>query len=492
VDQTTPESAAQDAGDIELRLVDLAGDAMGGKGSVTFISGGSVDRRRSIIARVLMETEEMGCLTVICDCRRPLSGNEPLAEALLALRKVIEGGAAAYPPVPPEGVWPSDRSYRAEMEGLDLLRSITENSTTVVVIEEMGAADLDTMAMFQFLARNIGRMGAMMVVTHSRMDEDQIAMKMLDELRDEVAVQELHLPVTADDMKDRGASAGHAAPAERAANRTACQRPEATSLIENHIRSSRAAMATGDISGSINYAYAALSDSMSIEHFGFVLDSYTLLGESLTQAGKEKEAFDILDKAIDLSTVIGELPSQRNAHLRKAELLLFSIGEPDSALKEAIMADRIASRSSSELDRIEPLGMVAIIEARNGRRDRAEKAFCDASGTLDGQPLDTFIKERMLLALAASLLLEARNDMVGMNARYGEAEVLATATSSPTYWSAAMSLQHGRSLLRLRRPREAIRNLDESARLFERLGNPLQCARVKRAIEGSELGPMPD
>ena len=64
---------------------------------------------------------------------------------------------------------------------------------------------------------------------------------------------------------------------------------------------------------------------------------------------------------------------------------------------------------------------MAMIEARNGRRDRAEKAFCDASGMLETRPTDRLILERMLLALAAALLLESRHDLVGMNARYGEA-----------------------------------------------------------------------
>jgi hypothetical protein len=57
-----------DASDIEECLKSLVCDAIGGTGSFSLISSGSADQRHAIIAHVLMEAEEMGCLTAICDC----------------------------------------------------------------------------------------------------------------------------------------------------------------------------------------------------------------------------------------------------------------------------------------------------------------------------------------------------------------------------------------------------------------------------------------
>jgi hypothetical protein len=231
---------------------------------------------------------------------------------------------------------------------------------------------------------------------------------------------------------------------------------------------------------------------MSIGHHGLVLDSCTALGLSMTQAGGEKEALESLDRAIGLAITVGEPLSQYVARIRRSELLLFSVGEPDSAYVEAASAGELSRQTLGEAHWIEPLALLAIIEARNGRREQAEKFFCDASSLLDKQQVDTLVLERMLLALAAAILLEYRHDLMGMNARYGEAEVLASGTDSPGYWGAIVSLQHGRSLLMLKRPREAKVHLDQAARQFDRLGNSVQSARASRASEESETGPVLD
>jgi tetratricopeptide (TPR) repeat protein len=213
---------------------------------------------------------------------------------------------------------------------------------------------------------------------------------------------------------------------------------------------------------------------------------------ALTQAGRENESLDVLDHAIDLATTVGEPLSQFLARIRRSELLLFSVGEPDSAFVEAASAGELWSQTREEALRIEPLALMAIVEARNGRKDRAEKAFCDAAGLLEKQPVDKLVLERMMLSLAAAMLLESRHDLNGMNARYGEAMVLAAGTDSPEYWGATISLQHGRSLLRLSRPKEARAHLEEASRRFDRLGNAVQSARVKRAVEESKVGPVLD
>jgi tetratricopeptide (TPR) repeat protein len=231
---------------------------------------------------------------------------------------------------------------------------------------------------------------------------------------------------------------------------------------------------------------------LSIGHYGLLLDSYTALGVALTQQGQEKEALEAFDQAIALAMTVGELLPQHLARIRRAELLHFSVGESDSAFAEAVRAQELWSRSPEDLHRIEPLALMAIIEARNGRRDRAERSFCEASLMLEPQPADQLMLERTLLAMAAALLLESRHDLNGMKARYAEAGVLATGTDSPGYWAAAVSLQHAESLLRLRRPREAKVQLEEASGRFALLGNAVQSARAQRALRESESGPALD
>jgi hypothetical protein len=378
------------------------------------------------------------------------------------------------------------------MAGLHLLRSIAADNTVVVIVEEIGAADLDTMGLFNFLARSVLGMNVAFVATHSRMEDDRTLEKMLDGLRCEIEVQVHRLPETGRKPNCNGIPTQHLSPIQVEAASAVDHFSVTEPLVKCKIRSSQAALMSGDVAGSVRDAKAALQDSTSIAHYGLMLDSYIALGVSLTEAGGEDEALRALETAIDLARVINEPSSKRDAHLRKAELLLFSIGEPDSAFRDATIADDIGSRTLDRSLRLGPLALTAIIEAGNGPRDRAEKVFCDASGILDELPTDSHVQERMMLALAAALLLESRHDLAGMNARYGEAEVMATGTDSPVYWSAVMSLQHARSLLRLRRPREARSHLDVSAQQFERLGNAVQLARVRRIIVESEAGPVPD
>jgi tetratricopeptide (TPR) repeat protein len=485
-----PDTRFEESYGIEERLIDLVGDAIGGSGSFSLLEGGSTDQRHTIISHVLTQAEEMGCLTVICDCAHPTSGIDPLAKALSALRAAIEGRKEDPSSAAPEA-WSSDRSYRREMDGLALLRSIAAVNTAVVVVEEIGSAPLDTIALIGFLARNVRGMGVTIIATVTRPGEDPILSDMLDRVRFDGEVYVLRLSETEGYVRNGGPPAQHPAPAGWN-EAPSCPGADMLSAIECHIASSEKSIMSGATNEAIGEARDALKDSIAMRQFGSISDSYVALATALTQAGRECEALDAIDRAIDLSRVIGEPLSQRDARLRKAELLLFSIGEPDSALKEASIAEDIGARRSDRCLCIEPLALKAIIEAGNGRRDRAEQIFCQAIGALEGQPDEACILERMLLALAAALLMESRHDLAGMNARYGEAEVLATGTSSPIYWSAILSLQRARSLLRLRRPREARTYLERSAQLFEALGNEVQHTRAKRVAKESEAGPPMD
>jgi tetratricopeptide (TPR) repeat protein len=230
----------------------------------------------------------------------------------------------------------------------------------------------------------------------------------------------------------------------------------------------------------------ALVDATAIDHHGLVLDSLLTMGIALTQAGRDGEALQAYDRAIGLATTFGEMINQRKARLERSELLLFSIGELESASNEAGIADLLSQRSGDLSLRVEPLALAAIIQARNGRPDRAEKIFCEAAIILDKCPLDTLVLERTMLALAAAMMLESRKDLAGMRERYAEAEVLASGTAHPEYWIAVVKMQYGGSLKRQKRPMEARPILEDAAQRFDHLRNPVQSARARRAADVSD------
>jgi hypothetical protein len=492
VDQMTQDTGQPDSRGIEERLLDQVADTIGGVGSLSIISGGSADQRHETASRLLEEAEGMGCVTLMCDCTHSISGSERLFTALSDLWRSLGGNVEETSSDSTNGIWPSDRSYRREMKVLELLRTMTSENSVVIVMEEMGAADQATMCLVSFLARNLGGMSAMIIANHSLPAEDQNFLEMIEELKHDIPVHELHIHEVEGVWHGKAIPARNDVPSEIGVDETDGRFATMTLQIKGLLISSQTALAAGNVISSVHDAQDALKDSISIGHQGLQLDSYVALGVALTQAGKEKESLHALDMAINLAITLGEPLSQRLARLRKSELLLFSTGEPDSALSEAVSANRPGSRKMDETSMIEPLALSAVIEARNGRRDRAEKAFCDASGMLERRPTDELVLERMLLALAAALLLESRHDLAGMNARYAEAEVLASGTDSPVFWSAMMIQQHGLSLLRLKRPREARSLLDRSALQFDRLGNAVQSARVKRTVQESDAGPLLD
>jgi hypothetical protein len=484
-----------DSKSIKEMMLDQVGDAIGGDGSLSVISGGSVDERHSIITHVLEEAEGMGCLVAVCDCTRTGSKAEPLSTAMSALSSSIGEFRGSSTPTMVENVSEPERSYREEMAGLGQLRAVTNKNAVVVVVEELGLASLATVSMFCFLARNVGGMNALIIATHRSLDDDRLLLEKLGGVRHDVQVNHIHLQAGAEDHNYKGNVLDqHDAVVHMVEPMTRGVSGESPliSQIVGHISSSRCALASGDTRGSISEAQTALERSMSIDHHGLVLDSCTAVGVSMTQAGREKEALEAFDRAIGLAMVVGEPRSQFIARILRSELLLFSVGEPDSASVEAASAGEFSRQALDETHWIEPMALLAIIEARNGRRERAEKLFCEASSMLEKHTIDSLFLERMLLALAAAILLESRYDLKGMNARYGEAEVLAYGTDRPGYWGAIVSLQHGRSLLMLKRPREAKEQLDQAAQRFQRLGNNLQSARASRASEESEAGPMLD
>jgi hypothetical protein len=486
MNQMVDHMQSEDAKGIEEKLIDELGDAIGGEGSLSLLTGGSIEQRHSVIANVLEEAEGMGCQVTVCDCSRSSTGNEPLS---MALSEIQRGGGRNHGsstfPMPGFHDQP-ERSYRSEMEGLDLLRSITKDDSLILVLEEIGTANKATLQMFTFLARNIGDMSVLMVATHRSLDDDRLLVDILEGIRREVLVHDLHLHARAGNLDEKEHLIRH----EDAALGIGNTGPLSISIdrIAGHISSSKSALASGDVPGSIKLAQTALDESASICHYGLMLDSNVTLGAALTQAGREKEAMETIGRGISLAITVGEVHSLHIARVLRSELLLFSVGEPDSALEEAASAMQLWSQSPEESHRIRPLALMSIIEARNGRCDRAEKAFCEAAAILESQPIDQFILERTQMALAAALLLESRHDLNGMNTRYAEAMVLATGTEWPEYWAAVVSLQQVHSLLRLGRPREAKTHMEEVSRRFDRLGNAIQSARVKRADEGPEMG----
>ena len=486
----TQDTGQLDSQGLEEALMDQVADAIGGVGSLSIISGGSAGHRHGTTSRLLHEAEGMGCITLMCDCTRPVSRSEPMLAATSDLWESLDAGTGETSCGSTCCIWPPDRSYRREMKVLGLLESMVAHNTVVIVVEEMGSADLATMCVVSFLARNLGKMNAIIIATHSLPAEDQLFLEMIGELKHDVTVHE-HVIRDLDVVHQGDAIlTRHDAPPE-----SGVVEGRFTTMalhISGLLISSRAALASGNVLVSIQKAEEARDDSVATGHRGLQLDSCIALGVALTQAGRERESLQALDSAIELATTLGEPASQRTARLRKSELLLFSVGEPDSALSEAVSANGLGARMMDGTSMIEPLALMAVIEARNGRRDRAEKAFCDASSMLEPRPTDELVLERMLLALAAALLLESRHDLAGMNARYGEAEVLASGTDSPMFWSATMEMQHGLSLLRLRRPREAKDHLDRSALQFDPLGNAVQRDRVKRISQESEAGPLLD
>ncbi len=482
-------TASMDGKGIEERLLDYVSDAIGGEGSVVVISGGSGPERHSIMAHVLDEAEVMGCLVRTCDCADPGADGQPLIEALSTLTNNVGGSIRLVPVMSDGAATLGDRSYRAEMAGLDVLLSAARENPILLAIERIEAADLATISIFSFLARNIEEANVLMIVATRSPDEDPLLVQKLASLKREVLVHDLHLHGGGAEPKEDEPPVRHGV-VVRTEDEASCISSAIVQQIIVLIASSQNSLASGNTSASVSDARSALVSSASISHHGLVLDANIALGAALMQTGREGEALEAFDRAIRLSIILGEPLSQYFARIKRAELLLFSIGESDSACQEAAAAEEISRQWLEIGTRIEPLTMKALIEARNGRREHAEKAFREASGILENEPVDMFILERMLLAMAAATLLETRFDLGGMNVRYDEAAVLATGTDFPEYWGAIVSFQRAHALLRSSRPREAKAYLDEACMRFGRLCNEVQSSRAKRAAEGNDVGIM--
>ena len=472
---------------IEEKLLDQVADAIGGQGSLIIVSGGSVEERHALIAQVVEEAEGMGCLVALSDYSRSRSGSESISESLMALDRTMGGKATA---TMLGGVSRSDRSYGEEMAMLEILRSACSETPVIVAMEEAGGSSLSSIDMLCFLARNIGGISSTIIVTHRSLELDPLLVRRLEILGHEMLVHKHHFHTGVGKETNGGLPIDHMPIHQVGVPRITDPSSLVLVQIADQIRSSEEALASGDPIASITRAEMAWQNSMSVGHYGFKLDSYIAMGAAMTQAGWEKEALRTLGQAVDLAGTLGEFRSQYIAHIKRSELLLFSVGEPDSACAEASIAEEISTLRLEEPLKIEPLTLRAIIEAINGRRERAGAAFCEATTLLEKQPVEALVLQRTLLALAAAMLLEARHDLNGMNQRYAEAEVLAGGTAHSVYWEAVVSLQRGRSLLRLKRPQEAKGHLDLAADRFDRLGNAIQSARARKAIEVSEEGIM--
>jgi hypothetical protein len=480
-----------DGADIVERMVDQVGDAIGGEGSFSVISGGSSGQRRSVIAQVLLEAEGMGCLVSRCSGVRSADGQEPLASALLDLVSGIAGDLKEIPEIVLDVNAQEERSYRTEMACLDMLRSLSSDNSVILAVEDIESAGLDTITVLCFLARNIGGMNVLLIASHRSPEKDRLLVGKLDDIRHGALVHELHVHGTAGREED-GPSIDHQTGVPRIEAGSETRSHSSVQRITELLDLSRSALRSGNVHGSVEQARSALEESRSTGHGGLMIDSYLALGMALAQEGTENGSLDAFGQARHLSITVGEVMPQYAAHVGMSELLLFSVGEPDTAYAEAASAGELWSHSPEDPRRIEPLALMAVIEAKNGRRDRAERTFCEASGMLGSQPADQMVLGRMLLALAAAVLLESRHDLQGMNKRYEEAAVLATGTDHPQYWAATVSLERGHSLLRLRRPRESRSHMDEAFRGFGLLGNAVQSTRAKRAAEESEVGPVLD
>ena len=428
-------------------------------------------------------------MVTVCDCRGSGSRSEPLGPSISSLSKRISGGQ----PVTATRlcrVTKTERSYCEEMAALEILRTASAENPVIIAIEEAGESNLSTIDMLCFLARNIGGLRASIIASHRSLDLDQSLSERLEIIGDETLVHKFL--VRPGDGKETGYGCliDHEPFHRHFEQETPDQLSAILARIAVNINSSQEALASGDPALSASESGQALEDAKLIGHHGLEIDSLIAMGVALTQAGWEKQALHTLDQAVDLAGTLGEFRSQYIASIRRSELLLFSVGEPDSAYAEAAIAEEISSQMLEEDFKIEPLTLKAIVESVNGRRERAEKAFCEATTLLVKQPVEARVLERTLLALAAATLLEARHDLNGMNQRYLEAEVLASGTAHPVYWEAIVSLQRGRSLLRLKRPQEAKGYLELAAKRFNSLGNTVQSTRAMNAVEESEEGIM--
>ena len=475
-------TASLEAKGMEAKLLDQVVDAIGGQGSLIVVSGGSIEDRHALITQVGAEAEGMGCLVAISDCSRS-SSSEPIAESLMALDVTMGGKVTA---TTMSGAPRSDRSYAEEMAMLEILRSACSDNPVIVAIEEIGESSLSSIDMLCFLARNIGGISSAIIVTHRSLELDPLLVRRLEMLGHEMSVHKHHIHTRGGKETNDGLPIEHR-PIHQAGLQSITD-PVSPVLVQiaEQIRSAEEALASGDPIASITRSEIAWQNSVSVGHYGFKLDSQIAMGAAMTQAGWEKEALRTLGQAVDLAGTLGELRSQYMVHIKRSELLLFGLGEPDSAGAEAGIAEEISTHSLEEPLRIEPLSLRAIIEAVIGRQERAEAAFCEATTLLEKQPIEALVLERTLLALAAAMFLEARHDLNGMNQRYAEAEILAGGTTYSVYWEAVVSLQRGRSLLRLKRPQEAKGHMDRAADRFDRLGNTIQSARARKAVEVSE------
>jgi hypothetical protein len=477
--------ATDDRKDIEERLLDHVSDAIGGEGSVTVLSRGSTDGRGEIVSHVLEEAEGMGCLVIRHDCSKPSSDRSLAAKIAGSVSPSSDVVAArhAAAEAPHE-----DRSYRAEMAILDMLRSATRENAVVLAMEELGRADRATLDLFGFLARNVGGREILIIGTTGSLDDDPDISSLIAGIGAYSLVHSVHLHGP-DSGEGPGPAVSHEGRHAGAVGDKVTAPSSQAMAITANLRSSRDLLAAGNATGSEREARKALEGSRAIGHHGLELDSRMALGLALTHMGREGEALEAFDDAAALARTLGEATSWHMAMMRRSELKLFSIGEPDSAV-----VDPAAAPQSLLEERfgIEPLAITALVEAWGGRRDRAERAFCEASESIERFPVDSLILERLLLAMAAASLLEGRFDLAGMNLRYQEAQVLATGTEHPLYWGPTVSLQRGRSLLRLKRPSDAKAQMEEAARGFEELGNQVQSARARRATDDSDKGIMLD
>ena len=319
------------------RLIDQLGDAVGGAGSFTIISGGSSAQRRLVVDQALLEAEGMGCLVSRCSGARSGNGREPLGGALYDLLTITAGGHAEIS-LPDLVVSAQEgRSYRAEMACLDMLRSLSRDNTVMLVLEDIESTGLDTITVLRFLARNIGGLNVLMVATHRSPEDDLILLGELDDIKHSALVHELHVHGTADGEEDVSPIL-HESAVQRIEEASGNLPHPSVGRITGLIDRSRSALGSGDVAVSIDNARSALEGSRSIGHNGLMIDAYLSLGHALGHEGMEKEALEAFDQAIGLSATVGEAMPQYLAHVAKSELLLFSVGEPDTAFAEALSA----------------------------------------------------------------------------------------------------------------------------------------------------------
>ena len=168
---------------------------------------------------------------------------------------------------------------------LDILRSVTNENTVIIALEELGMADLATIYIFLFLARNIQGMNALIIATHPAVDEDRFLVDAIESISGDVLVHDLHLHAADGTGGDKG-QIRHDAVSDGAGMATSSSLVagiDGAGLLSFNGRSV--------LGGRCRCRRPCRTGAPGFDRhrsLGLVLDSYMALGMALTQAGRRR------------------------------------------------------------------------------------------------------------------------------------------------------------------------------------------------------------